>query len=81
MDVQNKLDEIVAAVSSARAMPMSASCVVNRADLLAMLEEVRQALPGSLAQAQELIGGREQMVARYLAGTAVDVTVVAQLGP
>nr|WP_203645698.1 ATP synthase F0 subunit B [Streptomyces sp. SID14478] len=43
-------------------MPMSASCVVNRADLLSMLEEVRQALPGSLAQAQELIGGREQMV-------------------
>ncbi|MFB7498644.1 cell division initiation protein [Streptomyces sp. NPDC056161] len=62
MDVQKKLDEIVTAVSSARAMPMSASCVVNRADLLAMLEEVRQALPGSLAQAQELIGGREQMV-------------------
>ena len=27
-----------------------------------MLEEVRQALPGSLAQAEELIGGREQMV-------------------
>lgn len=44
-------------------MPMSASCVVNRAELLAMLEEVRQALPGSLAQAQELLGGREQMVA------------------
>ncbi|MGW3955306.1 cell division initiation protein [Streptomyces sp. NPDC004752] len=62
MDVQKKLDEIVATVSSARAMPMSASCVINRADLLAMLEEVRQALPGSLAQAQELIGGREQMV-------------------
>ncbi|MEU8790055.1 cell division initiation protein [Streptomyces sp. NPDC048643] len=62
MDVQKKLDEIVAAVGSARSMPMSASCVVNRADLLSMLEEVRQALPGSLAQAQELIGGREQMV-------------------
>ncbi|MFE4860409.1 cell division initiation protein [Streptomyces sp. NPDC056670] len=62
MDVQKKLDEIVEVVGSARSMPMSASCVVNRADLLAMLEEVRQALPGSLAQAQELIGGREQMV-------------------
>ncbi|GEC06973.1 hypothetical protein SSP24_46280 [Streptomyces spinoverrucosus] len=62
MDVQKKLDEIVAAVSSARGMPMSASCVVNRADLLALLEEVRAALPDSLAQAQELIGGREQMV-------------------
>ncbi|MFI5805428.1 cell division initiation protein [Streptomyces sp. NPDC051561] len=62
MDVQKKLDEIVEAIGSARSMPMSASCVVNRADLLDMLEEVRQALPGSLAQAQELIGGREQMV-------------------
>ncbi|MCH5674379.1 ATP synthase F0 subunit B [Streptomyces gilvus] len=62
MDVQKKLDEIVAAVSSARSMPMSASCVVNRAELLAMLEEVRAALPDSLAQAQELIGGREEMV-------------------
>lgn len=62
MDVQKKLDDIVETVGSARSMPMSASCVVNRAELLSMLEEVRQALPGSLAQAQELIGGREQMV-------------------
>ncbi|MET7606641.1 cell division initiation protein [Streptomyces avermitilis] len=64
MDVQKKLDEIVAAVSGARSMPMSASCVVNRAELLSMLEEVRAALPGSLAHAQELIGDREQMVER-----------------
>ncbi|MFF4169265.1 ATP synthase F0 subunit B [Streptomyces sp. NPDC001744] len=62
MDVQKKLDEIVATVRSARSMPMSASCVVNRAELLALLEEVREALPGSLAQARELIGDREQMV-------------------
>ncbi|MFI2368786.1 ATP synthase F0 subunit B [Streptomyces sp. NPDC018833] len=62
MDVQQKLDEIVEAVTSARSMPMSASCVINRAELLALLEEVREALPGSLAQAQELIGGREQLV-------------------
>ncbi|MFG2192646.1 ATP synthase F0 subunit B [Streptomyces sp. NPDC048639] len=62
MDVQKKLDEIVEAVGSARSMPMSASCVVNRSELLAMLEEVRAALPGSLAQAQELLGGRERMV-------------------
>ncbi|MCX4742835.1 ATP synthase F0 subunit B [Streptomyces antibioticus] len=62
MDVQKKLDEIVTTVSSARSMPMSASCVVNRAELLALLEEVRAALPDSLAEARELIGGREQMV-------------------
>ncbi|MEV6316388.1 ATP synthase F0 subunit B [Streptomyces sp. NPDC051776] len=62
MDVQNKLDEIVEVIGRARSMPMSASCVVNRAELLAMLEEVREALPGSLARAQELLGGRDRMV-------------------
>ncbi|MEU1125658.1 cell division initiation protein [Streptomyces sp. NPDC005899] len=62
MDVQKKLDEIVETVGNARSMPMSASCVVNRAELLAMLEEVREALPDSLAHAEELIGGREQLV-------------------
>ncbi|QNP65521.1 cell division initiation protein [Streptomyces genisteinicus] len=62
MDVQKKLDEIVETLTSARSMPMSASCVVNRAELLTLLDEVREALPGSLAQARELIGGREQMV-------------------
>lgn len=63
MDVQQKLDEIVAAVDSAKSMPMSASCVLNRAELLAKLDEVRQALPGSLAEAEQVLGGTEQMVA------------------
>jgi cell division septum initiation protein DivIVA len=62
VDVQKKLDEIAATVANARSMPMSASCVVNRAELLAMLDEVSAALPDSLSQAQELLGGREQMV-------------------
>jgi vacuolar-type H+-ATPase subunit H len=62
VDVQKKLDEIVAAVEGARSMPMSASCVVNRADLLAMLEEVRAALPDALARAEAVLGDREQMV-------------------
>ncbi|PHQ49046.1 cell division initiation protein [Streptomyces cinnamoneus] len=63
MDVQKKLDEIVTTVAGARSMPMSASCVINRAELLALLEEVRAALPGSLAQAREVIGDREALVA------------------
>ncbi|TXS38405.1 ATP synthase subunit B family protein [Streptomyces sp. OR43] len=74
MDVQKKLDEIVEAVGNARSMPMSASCVVNRAELLAMLEEVREALPGSLAQAAQVIGGHEQLVeqARQEAGRIIE---------
>ncbi|MFJ8436618.1 ATP synthase F0 subunit B [Kitasatospora sp. NPDC094019] len=63
MDVQNKVDEIVAAVESARSMPMSASCVVNRAELISLLQDLRSALPTELAQAQSVMADHDSMVA------------------
>ncbi|PYC79125.1 cell division initiation protein [Streptomyces tateyamensis] len=63
MDVQNRVDEIIAVVENARAMPMSASCVVNRAELVALLRDLREALPAELAQAQSVVADHEQMVA------------------
>ncbi|MCS0636597.1 cell division initiation protein [Streptomyces sp. LP05-1] len=73
MDVQKKLDEIVSTVRGARSMPMSASCVVNRAELLALLDEMGRALPGALARAEEVIGGSEQLLdeARREAGRII----------
>jgi cell division septum initiation protein DivIVA len=62
-DVQVKLDEIVATVESARAMPMSASCVLNRGDLLEQLEQLRQLLPGEFQQARFLLQDRDEVVA------------------
>ena len=63
MDVQNKVDQIVAAVENARSMPMSASCVVNRSELVGLLEELRSALPAELAHAQSVMADHEQVVA------------------
>ncbi|MGW2540635.1 ATP synthase F0 subunit B [Kitasatospora sp. NPDC001574] len=63
MDVQNKVDEIVAAVENARSMPMSASCVVNRAELVGLLQDLRSALPAELAQAQSVMADHESVVA------------------
>ncbi|MEU9046077.1 MULTISPECIES: ATP synthase F0 subunit B [unclassified Kitasatospora] len=63
MDVQNKVDEIVAAVENARSMPMSASCVVNRAELIGLLNDLKAALPAELAQAQSMMADHEQVVA------------------
>ncbi|MFB7614428.1 cell division initiation protein [Kitasatospora sp. NPDC056181] len=63
MDVQNKVDEIVAAVENARSMPMSASCVVNRAELVGLLQDLRSALPAELAHAQSVMADHEQVVA------------------
>lgn len=63
MDVQNKVDQIVAAVESARSMPMSASCVVNRAELVGLLQDLKSALPAELAHAQSVMADHEQVVA------------------
>lgn len=62
MDVQPKLDELTDLVESARAMPMSASCLVNRGEVLVLVDEIRDALPGELRQAQWVLHDREEVV-------------------
>ena len=63
MELRDKIDELTALVEGARAMPMSASCVVNRADVLARLDALRSMLPTELSDAQELLAEREGVVA------------------
>ena len=55
MDVHDKLDELISTVENARAMPMSASCIVNRGEVLGLLEEVRGLLPEEFRHAQMLL--------------------------
>ncbi|MBC3844111.1 cell division initiation protein [Streptacidiphilus sp. 4-A2] len=62
MDVQQKLDEIATTVENARSMPMSASIVVNKSEMVAMLAELREALPTELAQAQQTVEQGDQVV-------------------
>lgn len=62
MDVHDKLDEVTAVVEGARSMPMSASCVVNRGEVLALLEELRGLLPEEFRHAQMLLADRESVV-------------------
>ena len=62
MDVHAKLDDISTLVENARAMPMSASCLVNRSDLLDQLDEVRSLLPGALAEADDILADRNDIV-------------------
>lgn len=62
MDVQAKLDEITAVVEGARAMPMSASCIVNRGELLAILDDLREMLPAELSEAAGLLRERAAVV-------------------
>lgn len=62
MRMQAKIDEIGAALERARAMPMSASCIVNRGELLGMLDELRRLLPIELHEADALLGDRDAAI-------------------
>lgn len=62
MDVQERLDELAVLIEDAKAMPLSASCLVNRAQVLDLIEEIRQLLPESVARADELLADREAVV-------------------
>lgn len=61
-DVDRKLEQIAELVENARAMPMSASCIVNRGEVLGLLEEIRGLLPEDLRHAQMLLADRESVV-------------------
>ena len=60
--VQETLDRIQEMVESARSMPMSASCVVNRADLLDLLQQLRDQLPEAFDRAQVVLGDKDAVV-------------------
>ena len=61
--VHTKLAQIAATLESARAMPMSASCVVNRGELLGMLAELKELLPGEISKAQDVLQDKDDVLA------------------
>ena len=63
MDIHAKLDELNAIIETARAMPMSASCIVNRIEILERLDELRKMLPGELTTAQQILDDRGAVIA------------------
>jgi hypothetical protein len=63
VDVHAKLDELTAIIDNARAMPMSASCVVNRGEVLAQIDEIRSLLPTEFDEAQRVLDDKGAVIA------------------
>ena len=61
-DVIDKLEQITSLVEDARSMPLSASCVVNRTELLRLINELRLLLPKSLEKAKDVLDDRAGVV-------------------
>lgn len=62
MDIRDQLNQATDMVEQARAVPMSASCIVHRGDLLALLDEIRLGFPEALVQAESVLSRRDQVV-------------------
>ena len=62
MDVHARLAGIRQVVEQARSMPMSASAVVNRAELLQLLDDLRDELSVAFSDAEKVLADREAVV-------------------
>ncbi|TSA47562.1 MAG: ATP synthase subunit B/B' [Actinomycetales bacterium] len=62
MDSVEKLASAITLVEEARGVPLSASCVVHRGEMLELLDEVRAALPPDFESAQKVISARDAII-------------------
>lgn len=62
MDSIEKLNTAIAIVEEARGVPLSASCVLHRGEMLEILEGARDVLPRDLEDAQLIIFDRDRII-------------------
>jgi cell division septum initiation protein DivIVA len=63
-DVEGLLRRVADVISNARPMPLSASVMINRDEVLELLEEVADRLPEELRQARWLLRERDEFLAK-----------------
>ena len=74
-DIDARLHDLRSAVENARAVPMSASVMINRSEFLDLLGALEAVIDQTLSQATEVVGGREAVLAE--ASTQADEIVRA----
>ena len=62
MDSIEKLSSAITMIEEARGVPLSASCVVHRGEMLELLDDARSALPTDFASAQKVISARDAII-------------------
>lgn len=62
MDSIEKLNTAITLVEEARGVPLSASCVVHRSEMLEILDGARESLPQDLSRAEEILVKRDSLM-------------------
>ena len=63
LTAEGRLAHLRELIANARSMPMSASCVINRNEVLAAIDEVIENLPDEIADAQDVIDAAKAKLA------------------
>jgi hypothetical protein len=62
MDSIEKLTTAISMVEEARGVPLSASCVLHRGEILEVLDGARAALPNDLEAARKILASRDSLI-------------------
>jgi len=62
MDSIEKLTTAIAMVEEARGVPLSASCVLHRGEMLEILDGARATLPNDLEAARKIMSSRDSLI-------------------
>ena len=62
MESIEKLESVITMVTEARSVPLSASCVVHRSEMLSILDEIKASLPNDFSDAKKLLAHREEII-------------------
>jgi vacuolar-type H+-ATPase subunit H len=62
MDVIEQVQVAITMVKEARGVPLSASCVVHRGEMIDVLNQVKVAFPADLDRAQEILRYQDQIL-------------------
>lgn len=62
MDAVEKLTAAIKMVEEARSVPLSASCVVHRGEMLGILDEAKAVLPDTIAKAESIVASRDRVI-------------------
>ena len=62
MDPMDRIDEIISLVENARNVPMSRNCMLDRGELINMLDHLRNELPAEMRRAMALLDERDKIL-------------------
>ncbi len=64
MDIAARIQQLEEMITEAKSMPLSASVLVNREEVLELIQEMRASLPEEVKQARWVVKDREQLISK-----------------